>query len=192
MLLSRYHLAPRGKGGPVLALAHLYVTDNTVLQRIRCSSTHISHIIMCWNSTEWVVSLVSHLKLEKTCWGRQQLLPPRHRCLHSAVNWSLGNSGAATEGGWFLPSFHLPTSLSCLIGCLSTGFVADAGVEGNCTGCGECSQMPGKRSESERQLRKPSFTVSSQSVQFVHVMLTASVTSWGTVNEPLRTFPGSS
>lgn len=41
--------------------------DNVALHNILCSSTHISHIIMCWNSVEWVVSVVSHLQLEKYC-----------------------------------------------------------------------------------------------------------------------------
>lgn len=58
-------MAPRGNGLPILGLAHLYMIDSMTLHNIRCSSTHISHIIMCWNSAEWVVSVASHLQLEK-------------------------------------------------------------------------------------------------------------------------------
>lgn len=76
-------------------------------------------------------------KCRKTCSDRQQLLPPRHHCLHSVVNWSFENSGAATESGCFLPSFHLLTSLSCVIGCLTTSFVGDGGGKES-TGCAKC------------------------------------------------------
>lgn len=66
----------------ILGLAHLCMIDNMTPHNILCSSTHISHIIMCWNSAEWVVSVVSHLQMEKycrkTCSDRQQLLPPSH------------------------------------------------------------------------------------------------------------------
>lgn len=64
----------------ILGLAHLCMIDNMAPHTILCSSTHVSHIIMCWNSAEWVVSVVSHLQLgkkcRKTCSDRQQLLPP--------------------------------------------------------------------------------------------------------------------
>lgn len=96
----------------ILGLAHLSVIDSAAPHNIPRSSTHISHIIMCWNSAEWVVSVVSHLQMEKkkkkkcgeTCSDRQQLLPPRRYRFHSVVKWSFENPGAGTESGCFLLS----------------------------------------------------------------------------------------
>ena len=48
----------------ILGLAHMCMIDSIAPHHVLCSSTHISHIIMCWNSAEWVVSIVSQLQLE--------------------------------------------------------------------------------------------------------------------------------
>lgn len=144
---------------PILGLAHLCMIDSMAPHNVPCSSTHISHIIMCWNSAEWVVSVVSHLQLGKkcgkTCSDRQQLLPPKHYCFHSVVKWSFEISGAGTESGCFLPSFHLLTALSCVIGWLTTNIAADAGRKES-TGCAKCrldAELPWqeKSSRSEKE-----------------------------------------
>lgn len=128
----------------MLGLAHLCMIDNMAPHNILCSSTHISHIIMCWNSAEWVVSVVSHLQLEKycrrTCTDRQQLLPPRHKCFHSVVKWSFENSGAGTHRLDVFALFSSLTDLSCVIGCLTTNTAADAGRKESTGFC----QMPAR------------------------------------------------
>lgn len=68
--------------------------------------THISHIIMCWNNAEWVVSVVSHLLLEslyEMSRSRRQRGLSR-RCFLCKVH----NSGAARDCDcFFTPLFYL-------------------------------------------------------------------------------------
>lgn len=80
------------------------------------ANTHISHIIMWWNSVEWVVSVVTHFQLEKfrrkTCSDTQQLLLPKH-CV--PIAWSFGGWGGGWGGEWlFSPCF---SSFDCAVLC---------------------------------------------------------------------------
>lgn len=74
------------------------------------SSTHISHVIMCWNNAEWVVSAVSHLLLENlskmTRSWRQHGLP--RRCFLCKVH----DSGAARIATVSSPLFLFTSLLS--------------------------------------------------------------------------------
>lgn len=102
------------------------------------ANTHISHIVMWWNSAEWVVSVVTHFQLEKFCTktssDTQQLLLPKH-CV--PIAWSFEISGAGRMSGCFHPAFHLLTALSCVIGRLTTNISTDDGMEesAGCTNC---------------------------------------------------------